>query len=159
MSERNRVGLGKKKLVIILIVVLIVIGALVWIFFGNFKEVISEIKGCSDFRNSFSIEGACNLNENEVKVDLKRIDDNINLVRIKFEFKPSNSLWKVDGSKCLDVRLNENKYGNYCELIEEENENSYILNLSLGKQESVKVLAEDRGRICKIGRVDVGGDC
>ena len=55
MLGRNHVGLSKKKLLVILVVVLIGILIFSWIFFDNIKEIISEIKGCSEFRDSFNI--------------------------------------------------------------------------------------------------------
>jgi len=159
MSERNRVGLSKRVIFGSIVAGLISILILSLIFFDSFEVIISEIKGCSDIRDSFSVKSACNLNENEVKVNIIRGADNINIVRMKFEFQPSDSLWKVDGTKCLDVRLDRNKYGDYCELIDEERENSYVLNLSLGLQKSVKVWIKDKGRICRLGKVEVGEKC
>ena len=68
-------------------------------------------------------------------------------------------MWKIDGTKCLDVRLKENKYGDYCELISERSHSSYVFNLSLGKQQSVEVVAKGNGRTCKVGKKEITENC
>ena len=158
MQVRNRVGLGKySKFVWILLFVLVLTG----FFLGGWylTDYYLNLKGCPEVVSSFSVDSSCNLNEEEVMVFLERGSDDFNLDRIKFEFQPSNSLWKVDGVKCADVRLNENKYGSYCELIGEEEEERYVFNLEEGVQERVDVFVEGGGLSCRIGGVGVGGEC
>jgi len=127
------------------------------IYIDDIKNILN--KDCFEFEKSFSIEDVCNLNENELKVSFTRGSDNINLVRLKLEFLPSKSLWKIDGSKCLDIRLDEERYGNYCSLIKEEDNKIYVFNHSLGLQDEVKIWAEDIKKTCFIGEREVRRVC
>ncbi len=167
-QEKKKRNLKKKKsrgfvLIFILLTIILALGLTVWIFIQNEMITLSPLEfkfwDCSEFKESFSVENACNLNENEVEVSLKRSFDDINLERIKLEFQDSGSLWKIDGAKCLDVRLKENKYGSYCELIKEEESNSYVFNLSLGKQTNVKVQVEGNGITCNVGQREIAVSC
>ena len=152
MLEQNLVDSNKKKKKKILLILTGLIFLI--IILSTFSWIIKE-QNCLEFRESFSIENACNLNENEVEVSLKRSSDNINLKIIKFKFQPSKSLWKVDGTKCLDIKLKENRYGNYCELIKDEESSTYVFNLSLGKQNNIKVWIGGNKKICKIGEREI----
>jgi len=114
---------------------------------------------CIDFVKSISIEGACNLNENEVQVTLKRVDGDFFVERIEFEFFPSDSLWKVDGSKCLDIRLKDKNYGSYCDILREEQIASYVFHHSLGKQKEVSLFVTKNSLSCKSESKQIRESC
>ena len=152
----------KRKIFIGIFIIILIAISLIFIQLFSIENLVykSPVKiSCEDFVKSFSIEEACHLNDNEVEIKIKRNIGNFYLERIKFEFQPSDSLWKVDGTKCEDIKLKNKNYGNYCEVIDEGEELSYILNLSLGKQNKIKLIVEGNGLDCEINEKEIKEQC
>lgn len=160
-ADNEREKRRKLALVIFLSGLLIGLILIIWIFLNLSSESVEDDLGisCIDFVKSISIESACNLNENEVQVTLKRIDGDFFVERIEFEFFPSDSLWKVDGSKCLDVRLEDKKYGSYCDILREEQTASYIFHHSLGKQKEVILFVTKNTLSCRSDSKEIERSC
>jgi len=118
MLVQNHVELNRKKgaaniLVVILLILIAMSGVFILWSVVNKVILLSPEENCFDYIG-FSLEGACYLSENEIKVTLKRGFDDEEIRKLSFMFFPSNSFWEITGKKCLDVRLaNNDKYGGY----------------------------------------------
>ena len=165
MLEQNIAGLNKKGITEIITIILLVILSIagVLIIWSVTREIVlkspSQLTSCIDFF-SFSIDKACYLNKDEIKITIKRKFKNINVNKIKFEFYPSNALWEISGEKCLDVRLENKKYGEYCDIVDNLESISYIFKVSdLEIQEKVFVAVEGNEIICEIGEKEIKEVC
>jgi len=147
MLEQNLVEFNKKAQVQIFVVIFLIVISLVaviLIFNLSYKIIKKSPQDfCPSFLNSVSIKKACYLNNEEVKIILKR-NFNYDFKKIRVLFNPSNSIWEISGKKCKDVRLEEKNYGNFCSVILEGEEKSYVINTTdLGKQEKIVLFVGD----------------
>ena len=168
MLVQNRVGLNKENfkkfsrkgaanVLVVILLILIVMGS-VFILWKVVNKVVLLSPGENCFNYiGFSLEDACYLSENEIKVILKRGFDEEDISKLSFSFFPSNSLLEITGEKCLDVRLSKNdRYGGYCDILDGGESLSYVFNLEPG-QERVSFSVGDGN--CFIGERDIRGGC
>ena len=151
----------RDRIIILLIILIALILIILWIYFNISSRVKQDALGvtCVDFIKSISIEKACNLNENEIEIILKRIDDDFFVEKIEFEFFPSNSLWRVDSSKCLDIKVEARRYGSYCDIVDEEEQLSYIFNHSLNKQSEITLFVTRNTLTCETEKKEIKEFC
>ena len=122
----------------------------------NKVVLLSPEENCFDYIG-FSLENACYLTENEIKVTLKRSFDESDVRKLGFLFSPSNSFWEITGEKCLDVRLSKNdNYGGYCDILTEGELLSYIFNFESGQDKVGLSVGETN---CFIGETEIESEC
>ena len=160
MLVQNHVKSNKKGAANILAVILLILLAMSSIFIlwrvVNKIVLLSPEDNCLNYID-ISIEEACYLNENEIKVKLKRGLNNKEIKKLRFSFSPSNSLWEITGEKCLDVKLEKNsKYGSYCSIPKPLESSSYIFNFE-PDQNKVAVSAGEAS--CLIGEKEIKEKC
>jgi len=156
-SENDR----KRDLIILLLLLLLALIFIIWYFLNLTPESEEVVLGtpCVDFVKSVFIEDACNLNNDEVQVTLRRIDADYFIEGFEFGFFPSDSLWKVDGSKCLDVRLKDKRYGSYCDVVDEDQTATYVFHHSLGKQSDVNLFVIRNSLSCESESKEIRESC
>ena len=161
IAELNKKGISEIIIFIFLIILIITPILVLWaITKGIILKSPSPYYDCITDFSSFSIEKACYLNKDEIKITIKRGQDNVKVNKIKFEFSPSNALWEISGEKCLDVRLEDKKYGGYCNIVDNLRSISYIFKIdNLEIQEKVLVVVEGNEIVCKIEEKKIKGVC
>jgi hypothetical protein len=118
--------------------------------------------GCFDLSTGMGIEKACYLNNEEIKIDVKRGFDGIQIESLRFSFlgaSLNSSVWEITGKKCLDIRLGE-RYGNYCRIVPEGAVYSYVFNVtSLENENSVRLGAGIKESFCNLGEMPIAVSC
>jgi hypothetical protein len=164
MLEQNYAGSNKKaaaNIIVVILLILIAITSLSILWKVVTKTVLlSPEDNCINYIG-ISLEDACYLSETELKVTLKRDFDKEEIKKIKFSFSPSDSLWEINGEKCLDVRLNKNnKYGGYCDLITAGEALSYVFNTEELELKQNQVIVSIENQIsCLIGEKEIKSEC
>ena len=168
MLEQVRAGLNKNKkgisniIVTVLLITILMLGIL--IFWTAIRRIVSkspEELNCIDLISSLSLQDACYLNENEIKVTVKRGFDEENIERLRFVFGNfDDSIWEITGKKCSDVRVNERRYGGYCDILKSGQGISYIFNMAgIDKKERVRLGAGSVDNLCEISEVEIEKSC
>jgi flagellin-like protein len=160
-AESNK-ALSNVVASIILIVITILAVIIVWFFTKNIISKSPPELGCFDLSSGMGIEKACYLNNEEIKVDVKRGFDGIQIENLRFSFlgaSLNSSVWEITGKKCLDIRLGE-RYGNYCYIVPEGAVYSYVFNvIGVENENSVKLGAGIEDGFCNLGERFVAVSC
>jgi len=101
LSTKNKLDKkGVSNILVSTFLILIVISAIfiLWSITNNVLNKGSLEETCVDFIG-ISIEEACYLNNNEIKIRLEKGTSKVNIKKIGFSFLPSNSLWEISGKK------------------------------------------------------------
>ena len=145
---------GLSTIIVVLLFIALSLAAIV-IINTSLKKLTQEDFGdkvsCFDslaISQSFFIKDACYLSDNEIKIDIERRTDTLNVNALKFAFiGESTTKWLIQDKKCLDVRTLNSSYGGYCSVLVQNMERVYVFNVSdLEVKNSVKlVIQKDEG--------------
>lgn len=164
MLARRIVGSNKGISNILVVVLLILIAiAAIGILWQYTREVIKksplEKTICLE-TGSFSLERACYLNNEEIRVIIARDLDNLVVDKLDVSFSPNQAEWEIKKKKCSDMRLETGVYGEYCKVLDSGVRMGYVFNVSgIEKESSVGVLASIGEVDCELGRINVEASC
>jgi len=87
-----------------------------------------------------SIDKACYLNKEEIKIIVNKDPNPDPIEKIGFIFTPSNAKWELTGKRCTDAKIEGRDYNNYCRILLAGERMPYIFNTSdIETQEKVTV--------------------
>lgn len=156
-AELDRKGVSNIVISISLILIVTSISIILWSLTNNVINKSPLDESCLDFIG-ISIEEACYLNSDEIKIALEKRDSKVNIKKISFSFLPSDSLWEITGKKCLDARLEDRKYGSYCDII--DHRARYVFDTSdLEVQNTIAVSVSGNYINCFIGEKEIKSTC
>ena len=167
MLAQHHVKLNRKGISSVLTTILMVLMVVlaVTIFWTATKRIVQESPNekidCVTLYNEIKINKACYLNDNEIKVIVKRNFDNSNFEKMRFAFSGDDSaIWEITGKKCSDVRVGVvGRYGGYCDIVEIGNTITYVFNVvGIGKIDNVK-LGVGNGNLCSVSENSVDDGC
>jgi hypothetical protein len=165
MKNQNLAESHKKSQagIIVLVVLIIVIFAgaiIVWnIVHGIIRKSPPEAD-CLSFLDLGSIENACYLDNNQLKLILKTNFNDIEIKKISIYFSPSNSYWEITGKNCSDVKMGNNPYGYECQLPLLGETKNYILNMTnLSIQDQVNIYFGINNSLCKFYSAQIINSC
>jgi len=164
----NRIKRNTKKAVsniIVAVLLIVLVITLIAIFWASVIKIIrmSPLETeYIDLTNQISIEKACYLNENEIKIDIKRSFGEVDIEKLRVYFLgDSENIFEISGKKCSDIKINE-KYGGYCEVLRAGESLSYIFNMTgLTKKQKVElevfIKGEKEGR--SVNKINIDEIC
>lgn len=165
---------SKKSMSTIIVVLLLIVLSLSAIFMINYsvKKIAEDDFGdkvsCFDsfaITQSFFIEKACYLNDNEILVNVERRTDGLNVEALKFAFiGEETTKWVIRQEKCTDARTLNSSYGGYCSVLVENMERGYVFKVSdLEVKNEVKLVIEkeenDKRLSCLVDSKDIEARC
>lgn len=160
-SSSNKKGLSNVVATVFLILIAILAVLLVWKFaFPLIQKSPLEQVNCLDVYNTFSLQNACYLSENEVKLVVSRSFDNLDVNKLVISFSPNEARWQIGNEKCSDIRLESGEYGNYCSVVDTGSKRSYVINMAnVEKEDSVGVSVFVGNEECAIGKINISPSC
>ncbi len=158
-AESNKTKSQASLIAVVILIVIVIAGV------GVLSTIVIKVSkspptnSCIYYMGS-SIEKACYLNEEEIKIIVNNDVKSKPMEKIGFAFTPSNSKWELTGKKCTDTRIEGNDYNNYCRILSPGEKIPYILNTSgIEKQESVTVYFSANNTLCEIGTKKIEINC
>lgn len=160
VHAESRKGISEIVVAMLLILIAITASLTIYSFTRNIiQSAPLEKTICFDADRSFSLEQACYLNENEIKIVISRSLDNLAVDKLMISFSPNRAVWEIKEKKCADIRLESQSYGEYCKVIEPGIRFSYVFNMAgVEKEATAGVIAVASGVECELGRIEIT-DC
>ena len=159
-NKKSKKGISEILALISLITISLFTIIIIW---NLNKDLIAKSPiefSCFNLMNSVSMNNVCYLNNDEIKIEIKRNFDNVKIKKMRISFDPSSSLWEISGKKCSDIRMQEKKYGNYCNILSPGKEIYYVINtIGLEKQKKAVLSIETENQICFIDDKDIKINC
>lgn len=136
-----------------IVLILIVLSSIIILY--NLTKTINKSPQSCFYFNLGSIK-TCYLNDNQLKLTLNYNIQFPNINKIKISFSPSGSLWEITGKKCSDIKLENNSYGNYCQIPLPGESKTYILNLTnLSKQDKIFLDVYINDSLCNLAQSQI----
>src|SRR3989344_7892888 len=148
---------AQSEIITTILLCLLVIAAItiLWIMVKNVVVLKSPTQdNCISLLTS-SIKNAC-YQDNEIKVTLNRGEGIIAVDKIRVIFSPAEAIWEIQGSKCLDAKIDGREYGGYCDILQAGETRTYVFNTNtLDKQETVSVIFYANDLACEIAKENI----
>jgi hypothetical protein len=113
------------------------------ILWAPIRDIITKSpigEQCFLYSGASSIVEAKYLNNGEIQIGVKRETGERDFDTLRFTFSPSGNVWEISGKKCSDIRLKDNDYGRFYEVLSPGEKKDYVFDVSeLPTQEKISL--------------------
>ncbi|MEK6872744.1 MAG: hypothetical protein AABW90_01895 [Nanoarchaeota archaeon] len=159
-NKKSKKGISEILALVSLIIITLFAIIIIWNLNKNLITKSPIELSCFNLMGSISMNNICYLNNDELKIEIKRNFDSAKIKKMRISVDPSNSLWEISGKKCSDIKMQGKKYGNYCDVLSPGEEIYYIININgLEKQKKAVLSIETENQICFISDKEIKINC